>query len=84
MSGVRLSDLPNLGLVTETQLTALGISTPQQLADVGPVEAWRQLRAAYPTVNRICLYALAGALEGVDWRDLPAAVLADLRAVPEN
>jgi DNA transformation protein len=78
-----LADLPNLGPVTEQQLMSLGISTPAELGAVGAVDAWRQLRAAYPTVNRICLYALAGALEGVDWRDLPADVMAELRAVQE-
>ena len=80
----RLADLPNLGPVTERQLASLGITTPAQLAAVGAVDAWQQLRAAYPTVNRICLYALAGALEGIDWRDLPAEVLADLRAVKDG
>jgi hypothetical protein len=70
--------------VTEQQLTALGITTPTELAAVGAVDAWRQLRAAYPSVNRICLYALAGALEGIDWRDLPAVVMDQLRAVNER
>jgi nucleotidyltransferase/DNA polymerase involved in DNA repair len=80
----RIADLPNLGPVTERQLASLGIHTPAQLADLGPIEAWLQLRAAYPTVNRICLYALVGAREGIDWRDLPATVLADLRAVSDR
>jgi DNA transformation protein len=80
----RIADLPNLGPVTQRQLASLGIHTPAQLAGLGPIEAWFQLRSAYSTVNRICLYALVGALEGVDWRDLPAAVLADLRAVSDR
>lgn len=78
---MRLAAMRNLGPVTERQLIELGIATPSRLAEVGAVEAWRALRAAYPTVNRICLYALEGALNDVDWRDLPPDVMAELRVV---
>ena len=78
---VRLRDLANLGPVTERQLGELGIDTPAQLADLGAIEAWHRLRAAFPTVNRICLYALEGALRDIDWRDLPPQVLSELKRV---
>lgn len=75
----RLRDLRGLGPRTEELLIGLGIRTPAELADVGPVEAYRLLRDEHgASLN--ALYALWAALEDVHWRDVPPEVKAQLRA----
>jgi DNA transformation protein len=78
----RLRDLPNLGPASERMLSAAGIETPDQLDQIGAAEAFRRvlLTDSRPTLN--LLWALEGALLGIDWRELPevrkAALLAEL------
>ncbi|MDP9379097.1 MAG: TfoX/Sxy family protein [Chloroflexota bacterium] len=64
--------LPNIGRVTAGWLHDAGIRTAQDLEVVGPVEAWRRVKAVYPNqVTLVLLYALQGALLGIHWNDLP-------------
>lgn len=70
----RLVDLPNIGRTVAERLASVGIQTPEQLAAVGPVEAYRRLKAAVgDEALPICyyLYSLEGALQGVHWDALP-------------
>lgn len=67
-----MRDLRNLGPVTEAWLVDVGIPTPAELERVGPLEAWRRLKDACPrAVTRVALWALAGALLDLDWREVP-------------
>ncbi len=76
--GIR--DLPNLGPRSEEWLAAVGITTPEELEEAGPVEAYRRLvDAGWPGLTTTLLWALAGALLGVDWRHLPADLKERLR-----
>ncbi|MBL8230892.1 MAG: TfoX/Sxy family protein [Bryobacterales bacterium] len=73
----RLRDLRNIGATIEKRLNEIGIRTPEQLADVGAVEAWRRIRAKNPNVTvPVCyyLYSIEGALRDVHWDDLPTEV----------
>ena len=75
----RLRDLRNLGPASEQALVRAGIRTPEQLDEVGAAAAFRRLaEAGTPHLTRVFLWALAGALLDVDWRELPAGVKADL------
>ena len=77
----RLRDLRNLGARSEQMLAAVGISTPAELERVGAAEAYSRLvDAGLPGLSRTMLWALAGALLDLDWRELPASVKEDLRA----
>ena len=67
----RLRDLPNLGPASERMLRAAGIETPEQLDELGAVEAYRRAVAAGAHPTRNLLWAIEGALEGLDWRQLP-------------
>jgi len=78
---VRLRDLRNLGPASERALAGVGITTPEQLGEVGAVEAYRRLAdAGHPHLTVTMLWALTGALAGVDWRDLPVDERERLRA----
>jgi len=77
---VKLNELNNLGPVSTGWLNTVGVHTRADLAELGPIEAYRILKAQdYPaTLNLV--YAIDGALAGRDWRDLPAARKRELRA----
>lgn len=65
--------------MTTCALTAIGIADAAALREIGPVEAWRRLKAAAPhETSLVGLYALYGALIDVHWNDLPAEVRAAL------
>jgi DNA transformation protein len=68
---VRLRDLRNLGPASERMLEAAGIKSPEQLDALGSLEAYRRVAAAggHPSLN--LLWAIEGALLGLDWRELP-------------
>lgn len=74
-----LAEMRNLGPKTAALLVEVGIHTPDQLADLGTVEAWYRLKTRFPRqVNRIAAYAIEGALLDLDWRTLPPARKAQL------
>jgi DNA transformation protein len=76
-----LRDLKNIGPTIEKRLGTVGIENAEQLARVGPVEAWRRISRASPGVTvPVCyyLYSLEGALRGVHWDRLPGSVKARL------
>jgi hypothetical protein len=70
MNSSRLSDLPNLGPRSMAQLEHAGIRSVSQLRKIGAVAAYVRLRRSWPQASLNALYALAGAVEGVDWRQM--------------
>lgn len=68
---MRLRELRNLGPASERMLEMAGITTPEKLDELGSVEAYRRVVEAgdHPSLN--LLWALEGALLGLDWRELP-------------
>lgn len=80
----RLEDLLNIGPRTAGWLRDAGIESPDALARMGAVEAWRRLRQTAPGVDRNALYALEGALADVRWNALPPARRDALRAAADT
>lgn len=77
-----LAEARNLGPRTAGRLREVGIENRAQLAEIGAIEAWHRLRFRFGTaVTRIALYAMAGALAGYPWNQLPDALKAELDAV---
>ncbi len=71
MSDKRLRDLIGLGPKSEAMLSAIGIKTPENLKEIGAVEAFIKLRqAADPKPSLNFLYAMVGALENRSWLDI--------------
>ena len=75
-----ISEMRNLGPACERDLNAAGITTAQQLIDLGAEDAFVKILLARKAQNKstkCCnaayLYALYGAIHDIDRRDLPAA-----------
>lgn len=74
----RLRDLRNLGPASEAALIAAGVTSPEMLDDIGPTQAYQRLLRNDHPPHRTMLWALAGALHDLDWRDLPAGLKTQL------
>lgn len=68
-----LDTLPNLGLASIRWLQAIGVHSPRDLEQLGPVAAYAALKAQGYNASLNLVYAIEGALTGRDWRRLPAA-----------
>ena len=60
-----LSKVLKIGSVVEEQLNAVGITTFEQLKEVGSRQAWLYIKAIDPSACIHRLYALEGAIQGV-------------------
>lgn len=65
-----LSALPNIAAKLESQLADVGITTIEQLKEVGSREAWLRILARDPSACMMRLSALEGAIQGVRWHYL--------------
>ena len=76
-----LNGLANLGPTTIRRLEAVGVRDRKTLARFGPASTYRALCAEAGTRLPVCyyLYALEGALRGVNWRELSPQEKARLR-----
>ncbi|MGK0500124.1 MAG: DNA transformation protein [Oceanicoccus sp.] len=62
--------LKNLGNTSINWLRAIGINCPQDLYNVGAVEAYLQIKQRGIRVSKVLLYALHGAMIDTHWSDL--------------
>lgn len=60
-----LSSLPNVGKVLEKNLMDSGITTAEQLREIGTEEAFMRIRMQDPTACIHMLYGIQGAVEGM-------------------
>lgn len=76
--------LRNIGPKSAAWLRQVGLRTREDLAAVGPVEAWLRIRRAGFKPSSSLLYALEGALQDCHWQQVPPArreqLLADAQA----
>jgi TfoX-like protein len=72
--GSPLSDLKNIGQVTERRLNGIGVFNESDLRSLGAVKAYRMIRASGIEATPNLLYALQGALMGIHWSRLPAQI----------
>ena len=75
-----LTSLPNIGEKLEKQLNNVGISTYEQLKEIGSKEAWRRILETDSSACIMRLLALEGAVRGIRWHNLDDEVKADLKA----
>lgn len=74
-----LSKLPNIAEKLEGQLNEVGISTFDELKQVGSREAWLRILARDPSACIMRLSALEGAIQGVRWHHLDERTKASLK-----
>ncbi len=80
-----IEELPNLGPISAAELSQIGVNQVEDLQRLGWEEVWAKLVEAYPLRLNINMgYALAGALEGCDWRDLPLITRDQVKALAKE
>ncbi|GAB4577572.1 MAG: TfoX/Sxy family protein [Anaerolineales bacterium] len=66
-----IKKLPNIGPKSAQWLEAVGIKTLDDLEELGAVEAYRRVKAAFPErVSLNMLWGLQGALLDLPWNEL--------------
>ena len=65
-----LSKLPNIGKVVEEQLNEVGITTVDDLIDIGSREAWLKIKEIDDSACLNRLMALEGAIQNIRWHEL--------------
>jgi DNA transformation protein and related proteins len=68
-----ITELRNLGPRSSEWLQAAGITTIEQLREVGAVGAYSFVRSQQPKASLNLLWGLAAGLEDRDWRELTDA-----------
>lgn len=66
----KLFKLPNIGRVLEEQLNYAGITTVDDLINMGSKEAWLKIRELDESACLSRLMALEGAIQNIRWHDL--------------
>ena len=75
-----LTDLPNIGPTIKEKLENIGISSHEELAKLGSIEA--VIKIGEKDLSTCCsmLYALEGAIQGIRWHGIPKEERALLKA----
>lgn len=74
-----LTRLPNIGEKLEAQLGDVGITSVDQLKEVGSREAWLRILSRDPSACIMRLSALEGAIQGVRWHNLDEQTKKELK-----
>lgn len=75
-----LTSMKNIGAEMARKLAAAGVASPEELTKAGAKNAFFRLKTLYPNVCLVHLYALEGAVRGVDFNDLSPETKRDLKA----
>jgi DNA transformation protein len=76
---VQLTQLDNLGPKSRAWLNEIGIFTLGDLEEIGPVEAYRQIKARGHNATLNLVYGIQGAIIGAPWNHLPLDMRERLR-----
>ena len=75
----------NIGPKSSKWLASVGINTLDDVAELGVVESYRRVQAAYPEkVSLNLLYGLQAALLDLPWNELPLDIKTELKSQVEN
>lgn len=74
-----LSKLPNIGADTERQLNEVGISTYNELKEIGAEQAWLKIQQIDESACIHRLLGLEGAIQGIKKTLLPDARKTELK-----
>lgn len=74
-----LEKLPNIGPVVAKQLGDVGITTFEQLKELGSRQAWLKIKAVDDSACIHRLLSFEGAIRGIRKKDLPDEVKEELR-----
>lgn len=74
-----LTQLPNIGKVVAEKLIQVGITSPQELLEVGSEQAFIRIQTIDETACFSMLQGLEGAVQGIRWHNLPVERKAELK-----
>ena len=74
-----LAKLPNIGKVLEEQLNQAGITTYEELKEIGSRQAWLKIKVMDDTACLHRLYSLEGAILGIKKAELTTETKQDLK-----
>lgn len=75
----QLAKLPNIGEKVEEQLLAVGITTTEELVNMGAENAWLKIQTIDESACIHRLLALEGAILGIKKTDIPEKRRAELK-----
>ena len=77
--------MKNMGPKSTQWLASVGIHTLDDVANIGVVESYLRVKAAYPgKVSLNLLYGLQAALLDLPWNELPPDIKAELKSQVDN
>ena len=79
-----LTAMRNIGKEMARKLAAVGIETPEQLAQAGAEEAFFRMKAVFPEICLVHLYTLEGAVQDVEFNSLSADRKRELKAFSDQ
>ncbi len=79
-----LTAMRNIGKEMARKLAAVGIETPERLAQTGAEEAFFRMKAVFPEICLVHLYALEGAVQDVEFNSLPPDRKRELKAFSDQ
>ena len=79
-----LTSLRNIGKELAKKLTAVDITTAEELKKVGSEEAFVRLKSRDPQVCLVHLYALEGAISNTEYNQLEKDVKQRLKAISDS
>lgn len=74
-----LNTMKNIGKEMERKLKSVGIYSAEDLIRTGSKQTFLNLRLCYPNVCLVHLYTLQGAIDDIEFNDLPQEVKSDLK-----
>ena len=79
-----LSSLKNIGKEIERKLKAIGISSVEELKEIGSKDTWFRLKLKYPEICLVHLYTLEGAVSNIEYNQLSEETKKDLKAFTDQ
>lgn len=74
-----LTSMQNIGKEMEKKLKSINICTAEELIQTGSEEAFLRLKMRFPNVCLVHLYTLQGAIDNMEYNQLPDEVKRDLK-----
>lgn len=79
-----LKEMKNIGTEIKKKLKSVGIETAEELIQLGGKEAFVRLKMRYSNVCLVHLYTLQGAIDNMEYNQLPEDVKQDLKSFSDG
>ncbi|MBD5391028.1 TfoX/Sxy family protein [bacterium] len=74
-----LTSMKNIGIEMANKLINVGIKTKEKLIETGSKEAFLKIKKMYPNVCLVHLYTLEGAIQDIEFNQLPENIKKELK-----